>query len=321
MKIITFSDIVSLGIQPAMCFEWAVEMIAKKKEALLPPKISLKPYDGVFCNVMPSIIYQDDEKARGGVKVVTRYPERVPSLESRILLMDANSGEFLTLMDGTWITVMRTGAVAAHSLMLFAKKGFTNVGIMGLGNVVRSTLLVLAEKIEDRELHIKLLKYKGQEESLAKRFRQYRNLHFSYVDTPEEMVKGSEVVLSGATYLPRDVCEDDCFDEGVLVQPIHTLGFTNCDLFFDKVFADDTGHVCHFKNYNKFRCFSEVCDVVNGVKPGRENDVERILVYNIGISIHDISFAAHIYDMMQKSGMLSTLMDVDFKEPTAKFWV
>ena len=87
------------------------------------------------------------------------------------------------------------------------------------------------------------------------------------------------------------------------------------------MFADDTGHVCHFKNYNKFRCFSEVCDVVNGVKPGRENDVERILVYNIGISIHDISFAAHIYDMMQKSGMLSTLMDVDFKEPTAKFWV
>ena len=71
-------------------------------------------------------------------------------------------------------------------------------------------------------------------------------------------------MISGATYLPNDVCADEYFDEGVLVQPIHTLGFTNCDMFFDKVFADDLGHVHHFKNFEKFRQFAEVCDVVNG---------------------------------------------------------
>ena len=27
------------------------------------------------------------------------------------------------------------------------------------------------------------------------------------------------------------------------VIPVHTRGFQNCDLFFDKVFADDTDHV------------------------------------------------------------------------------
>lgn len=321
MKIISFKDIADLNVQPLMCFDWAEAMIRSKKEALLPPKISLKPYDGVFCNVMPCIIPGSDNTKWGGVKVVTRYPNRVPSLESRILLMNADSGEFVALMDGTWITTMRTGAVAAHSIMLLGKKDFATIGIMGLGNVSRSTLLILADKLQDREFYVKLLRYKGQEEDFAKRFASYKNLHFSFVDTAKEMVKGSDVVISGATYLPNDVCPDEYFDKGVLVQPIHTLGFTNCDLFFDKVFADDLGHVRHFKNFDKFKQFAEVCDVVNGNKPGRENDDERILAYNIGVSVHDIYFAVAIYHMMQERGILDSLNEIDMNDPTEKFWV
>lgn len=297
-------------------------MIQQKRQALLPPKISMKPRDGVFCNIMPCITnHVGNTKNMGGVKIVTRYPQRIPSLESQIMLMDAYSGEFLALMDGTWITAMRTGAVAAHSIILFAKKGFTTIGMMGLGNVSRSTLLILADVLHEQQLHIKLLKYKGAEEDFTKRFSIYGNLLFSFVDTPEEMVKDSDVVISGATYLPEDVCSNDCFGKGVLVLPIHTLGFTNCDLFFDKVFADDLGHVHHFKNFEKFKSFAEVCDVVNKEKPGRESDDERILVYNIGISLHDICFASRIYEMLDEKGVLSTLPDINMAEPKEKFWI
>jgi len=320
MRVITFDDIKALNISPALCFEWAETMIKNKKQALLPPKISIKPRDGVFCNVMPSMI-PGVTNSWGGVKVVTRYPDRVPSLESRILLMNADSGEFLAVMDGTWITAMRTGAVAAHSIELFARKDYETIGILGLGNVSRSTILILCEKINGRKIHLKLLRYKGQEESFIKRFEDHDNLSFSCVDTTEELVRGSDVVLSGATYLPNDICSDDCFEPGVLVQPIHTLGFTNCDLFFDKVFADDTGHVHHFKNYDKFRKFAEVCDVVNGLVPGRESDDERIIAYNIGVSVHDINYAAAIYKMMEERGLLEDKPDIDLKDPTDKFWV
>ena len=157
MKIITFQDIANLKISPLLCYDWVDAMIKNKRQALLPPKISMKPLDGVFCNVMPSIIPGLAGTNWGGVKIVTRYPKRVPSLESHILLMNADNGEFLALMDGTWITAMRTGAVAAHSIILFGKKNFSTMGIMGLGNVVRSTLLVLANKLPQRELNIKLL--------------------------------------------------------------------------------------------------------------------------------------------------------------------
>lgn len=317
MKIITFEDIKNLNISPAKCYEWTEQMIKNKRDALLPPKISIKPREGVFCNVMPSMIPSASMGFAGGIKVVTRYPERVPSLESQIMLLDADNGDILALMDATWITTMRTGAVAAHTINLLAKKDFSTIGLMGLGNVVRSTIIVLAAIMPEKEFNIKLLKFNDEEKSFMERFADYKNLHFTVVDTPQEMVKGSDVVVSGATYLPTDVCEDEFFDEGILVVPIHTLGFTNCDLFFDKVFADDTGHVCHFKNFDKFRSFAEVCDVVNNKVKGRENDKERILAYNIGISVHDVNFAANIYKMFTDKKTI----EVDMVQPTERFWV
>ena len=312
MKIITFRDVKNLNISPARCYEWVSETIRDKEKYILPPKISLKPRDGVFCNVMPTI-----GGSMGGVKVVTRYPEREPSLDSKLLLMNADNGEFLALMDADFITAMRTGAVAAHSIRLLAKTGYSTIGIMGLGNTARAALLVLLEVEKDKHFNVKLLRYKDQVESFIERFSDYKNVSFTIVDTPRDIVRGSDVVISAITYTDGDLCADEDFDEGVLVVPIHTRGFTNCDLFFDKVFADDEGHVCHFGNFNKFRSFAEVSDVVNGRAKGRENDRERILAYNIGLSIHDIFFASKIYDMLSDKN----LNEIDLKSPSEKFWV
>lgn len=318
MKIITFDDIKNLNINPKVCFQWVNDMIVNKNNTILPAKISMKPTEGVFCNVMPSILGNGDKYYSGGVKIVNRYPERKPSLDSKLILLDIENGDFLALMDANWITAMRTGAVAAHSIMLLAKKDFQEIGMLGLGNTARATLLVLVSMLPDREFNIKLLKHKGQEILFAERFAQYDNLHFTYVDDSDTLARKSDVIVSAATYLPNDLCSDDCFEEGVLVVPIHTLGFTNCDLFFDKIYADDYGHVHHFKNFDKFKYFAEVSDVVNGKSVGRENEKERILAYNIGVSMHDINFATHIYELIKDN---PKLINIDMNEPTEKFWL
>ena len=321
MKIINFEDVRSLNISPTLCYEWVSEMIANKAEAFLPAKTHMSMPGNIFCNVMPCLVPGLAGTTMGGVKVVTRYPERKPSLDSNILLFNADSGEFLAMMDGNWITAMRTGAVAAHSVLHLAKTNWDTVGMIGLGNVARSTLLVLAS-IVDKPMTVKLLRYKDQAENFQDRFKEQSNLTFRIVDTVEECVKGSDVVISCATFFENDIARDDWFEEGVLVVPVHTRGFTNCDLFFDKVFADDTGHVDHFKNFSKFRYYAEVSDVVNGKSVGRENNKERILAYNIGVSIHDINYAAHIYEMFSTNPeAFKCLMDAEMHDPTEKFWI
>ena len=318
MKLISFDKIVNMNIPQKNVYEWVSEMILQKDKTVLPGKISMKhkALDGVFCNVMPSFVYVGD-KLYGGVKIVTRYPQRSPSLDSQLILFDGVSGEFLALMDANWITAARTGAVAAHSIELLAKKDSKVLGMMGLGNVARASMLQIAEVFDDRQFDVKLLKFGGEEILFKQRFEKYKNLNFSFVDTAEEMVDGSDIVLSAATYLPNDVCADKYFKEGVLVLPVHTLGFTNCDLFFDKVFADDTYHVKDFKYFRNFKSFAEVSDVVNGRADGRENDRERILAYNIGLSIHDVNLAARIYESIDKT----SLTDINMNIPSDRLWV
>lgn len=321
MKIISFEDVKSLNISPALCYEWVSEMILNKGDAFLPAKTHMNMPGNVFCNVMPCLVPGPDETKMGGVKVVTRYPERKPSLDSKILLFNADSGEFLALMDGNWITAMRTGAVAAHSVLHLAKSSWNIVSMIGLGNVARSSLLVLSS-MAGKAMTVRLLRYKDQAELFVERFKDFTNLNFEIVDTVEDCIKNTDVVISCATYFENDIAMDEWFEEGVLVVPVHTRGFTNCDLFFDKVFADDTGHVDHFKNFARFRYYAEVSDLVNGKSVGRENDKERILAYNIGVSVHDINYAAHIYQMLeQNSDTFISLTDADMHDPTDKFWI
>ncbi len=312
MKIISHTDIVKLNIAPLLCYEWVDTIIRQKNALLLPPKISLKPQDGVFYNTMPSIL---PAYGYAGVKVVTRYPGRVPSLDSEILLYDLATGSALALLDGNFITTMRTGAVAAHSIKLLAKPQFTTIGLIGLGNTVRATLKVLLALYPERALTIRLLAYKDQHDCLRRDFSAYRNLSFVDYDKPDELVRGCDVIVSGATVLTEDLCSDDCFDAGCLVVPIHTRGFGNCDLFFDKVFADDTGHVKSFKYFDRFKSYAEVTDVLTGTATGRDNDAQRILAYNIGISVHDIYYAGQI------AAMVSDCQHADLQSPVEKFWI
>lgn len=314
MRLLTFDRIKEAGITPVECYQWVSDAIRHKSDGILPPKISLKPdIPGVFYNTMPSIIPWLNA---GGVKLVTRYPERDPSLDSQILLYDLQTGENLALVDGNWITAMRTGAVAVHSASLLAVDHFSVIGMIGLGNTARASLLTLVSLYPERNFTVKLKKYKDQHLLFAERFLEYANLSFEMLDTYEEVVRGSDVVFSAATVFETDICPDECFQEGILLVPIHTRGFTNCDLFFDKIYADDENHVRGFRNFGKFRSFAEVSSVVNGQAPGRESQKERILAYNIGIALHDIYFAKKIYDRIGQQ-----CPEISLNGPKGKFWI
>ena len=84
---------------------------------------------------------------------------------------------------------------------------------------------------------------------------------------------------------------------------------------FDKIFADDTSHVKGFRNFDKYQNFAEVSDVLNNRAIGRENDSERIMVYNIGIALHDIYFAGKIYNLCH-----DVSSEISLDPPTEKFW-
>ena len=319
-KVLIFQNkaIRDLNISPAQCVRWVEESFAMKYRATLPPKISIHPQGDDFFNTMPALL--PPEFGRFTMKEVHRIEGQVPALGSDLLLYDSTTGHLKALVDADWITAMRTGAVVALSFRLFAATSARNIGFMGLGNTARASALCLLDDNRDKHFTFTLLRYKDQAEDFMRRLAGYDNVTFEIVDTAQQMLDHVQVLVSCITSAQGLICDDDSkFREGLLLIPVHTRGFQNCDLFFDKVFGDDRGHIEGFRYFSQFRHFDELSRVLLGENPGRESDSERILCYNIGLGLHDAVYASKIYDMIVESG-IEVESFVQEKE-TAKAWI
>lgn len=297
MKRITNDEIMTLGISPRECVEWVRESFKMKYDAQLPTKISLHPQGSDFFNTMPCLL--PEQYKRFGVKVVSRIAGKKPSLHSDLLLYNSQTGELLTLMEADWITQMRTGAVAALAIETLQKTKASVYSFIGLGSTADATMACLQAILPtDRQYTIRLKRYKNQTEQFASKWARM-NYTFVIVDTNEQLLQNCDVLASAVTEMPDLFCADDAmYPKGVLLVPIHTRGFQNCDLFFDHVFADDKGHVEGFKYFSQFKAFNELSEVLLGRIQGRENDEQRILAYNIGLGLHDVLYASKIYERL-----------------------
>jgi ornithine cyclodeaminase len=317
VSVIQQSLIEELGVRPCDCIAWVKEGFLMKDEVQMPPKLSVLPQGDDFMTSMPCLLPERDGKKYFGVKIVNRIQGQVPVLQGTISLYDAFTGRLLAIMDGDWITAMRTGAVAALAAKTLQCEGVDTYSMIGLGNVARAVALCLIHDNQDRHITIRLMRYKDQAEQFVERFKDENNVTFEIVDDKRAFVAEADVLLSCVTVATELLFPDDnLYKKGVTVIPVHTRGFQNCDLFFDKVFGDDTGQIQRFKYFNRFRQYDEFHHVLQGKNPGRTSQEERILSYNYGIALHDILFAAKIYEMAQG---ISPVFEMEKKDQ--KNWI
>ena len=318
IAIIQQEHIASLNISPKECVKWVEEGFRMKDQAQMPPKPSVHPQGEDFMTTMPCLLPEQNGQKRFGIKVVNRIEGQEPALSSMIYLYDAKTGRLLAIMDGDWITAMRTGAVATLAARLFKKDGVDTYSMMGLGNIARATAMCLIADNQNRNIKIRLLRYKDQAEQFIERFKEATNVTFEIIEDKEEFISEADVVISCVTVATELLFPNDAlFKEGITVIPVHVRGFQNCDLFFDKVFGDDTNQIRNWKYFSKFRQYDEIHHVLLGQNPGRTSQDERILSYNYGLGLHDIVFASKIYDMVSPDKIES----FNYSRQDTKLWV
>jgi len=317
VRIIRHNDVINAGITPKQCIDWIIESFMMKYESTLPPKTSIHPQGDDFFNTMPCLL--PDRYGRFSIKEVHRIAGQEPTLGSDILLYDSKKGNLLAIIDGDWITNMRTGAVAALSARMFKVPDAVDYSFIGLGNTARATALCILEDNKDKQILFRLLRYKDQAESFIERFKDYKNLTIEVIDDIETLISSSSVIISCISSASGLLCSnDELFKPGTLLIPVHTRGFQNCDLFFDKVFGDDTGHIQGFKYFSRFKKYDELSQVLIGKNPGRESNDERIICYNIGLGLHDAVYSSHIYDMLSDDEHIPFILQ---DKETRKFWI
>lgn len=317
MRYITSEVIEKLGITPSTCVEWVKEAFLMKRECVLPPKISIHTKGTDFINTMPCLLPR--QYHRFGCKVVSRIKGLQPALKSDMMLIDSSTGDMIAILNSDWITAMRTGAVAALAINTFKNSKSKIYSFVGLGVIGRATLDCFLSTNSDEHITIRLKRYKDHAEKTALRYSSYTNITFEYADTMESLVENSDVVVSCITDAEGLLVNDvSLFKPGVLVVPVHTRGFQNCDTVFDKVFADDESHVKEFRYFNEFRKFGEIGDVLSGKISGRENDGERLLSYNIGLGLHDVFYADKIMELIDMQAIAPSLLSSSSSSPSKK---
>lgn len=83
---------------------------------------------------MPAYLAQSDAL---GMKVVSVFPQNtargLPSIHALVVVLDAETGQPLAAMDGTYLTALRTGAASGAATRLLARAGARTLAMFGAG--------------------------------------------------------------------------------------------------------------------------------------------------------------------------------------------
>jgi ornithine cyclodeaminase/alanine dehydrogenase-like protein (mu-crystallin family) len=239
----------------------------------------------------------------------------LPTHITTIFLNDAATGVPLAVMDGNWITAMRTGAVTAVGAKYLARRGAKNIGIIGSGVQARSNLETL-----NKVLKIETIKVTSRRTETRKQFAEEMGaklgLKILPVDSSDEVTKDADVVVSTAP-ASYPFIRDELAKEGVLVV---TLGsHIQTDPYLpkkvDKIVIDDLygsffpSGMGHFAEYvregivTEKDVYAQLGEIVVGKKRGRISGDERIWFSHAGMAIHDVVVGYEVYKMATKRAL------------------
>lgn len=110
--------------------------IYTSKNAIVPLRnnISLKEYNGQILYMPASTT---NEVISSGIKIVSVYPDNVlknlPSVPATMILVDSENGIVSGILDGTYLTQLRTGAVQGAGTDILANKNAEIGALIGTG--------------------------------------------------------------------------------------------------------------------------------------------------------------------------------------------
>lgn len=315
MKFLDFDKIKSLDLSAEEMFSWTEDVWKKQDKFVYATKQHIWDGDSSRYIIMPAIYPEGDV---AGVKFICRNVddfEGLPKRNSNIMIQRISEHGLYGVLDSTYLTNMRTGACAYYNAIKFARRDPQSLAIYGLGLAARAFMFFWSSLYKS-PIRVKVLRYKDQAEAFIDKYKDNPLLHFEKCNTIEELFN-SDIIVSCVSFARKEICPDYIYKEGCTVVPVHTSGFQNCDLFFDKVAIDDVGHVQGYRYFEQFKSkMIKITDAANCRIPFRENENQRIVIYNGGLAIFDLYFAMKT---LEKAG--DNCIDLPMNYPSERFWM
>ena len=276
--------------------------------AIMPPKLylSIPSGQGDF-RAMPAYI-----SGTAGVKWVSVYPNNhrrnLPTVLATIILCDSDTGYPLAIMDGTYITQIRTGAAGGIAVKYLARRDSSVIGMIGAGMQAETQLLAICEVLPKIE-EVKVFDlHKDTSLRYAERMGTELNINIRPVETIESAVEADIVVTTTPSRKP--IVKKQYIRPGTHINAIgaDAPGKQELEsglLASATVVVDNIEQASHSGEINVplseglikvEEIYGTLGEVAAGIKKGRENNEEITVFDSTGLAILDIICAKLVYE-------------------------
>jgi ornithine cyclodeaminase/alanine dehydrogenase-like protein (mu-crystallin family) len=230
-----------------------------------------------------------------GIKMVTFYPnnENLPTHMAVIALFDPKTGEPLALMDGRYITEMRTAAVSAVATDALARPDAKVLTLLGAGVQAQAHLEMLPRVRRFEEVRVW-----NHHPEKAERFAEKHGIKAMEL---EAAVRGADVVVT-ATSAREPVLKGEWLKAGAHV---NAVGASRPD--WRELDDEAMRNVVIVDSYEGAQKeagdvilsgatpFAELGEILNGTK--RIDPGKTTIFKSLGMAVEDVAAAKLVYDV------------------------
>jgi ornithine cyclodeaminase/alanine dehydrogenase len=285
--------------------------------AVLPLRSNIKPADGLSL-YMPAYLSETGALACKIVTVYKNNPEKfnLPTILGKVLLQNPETGDVLCIMDGGYLTAVRTGAASGVATKYLARKGQDQTaGIFGTGVQARTQLWAVTIARDISKAYV----YDILDEAINNFIEEMGpklNLEIVKADSPDMLLELD--ILCTATSSATPVFDGQKLKAGTHINGIgsHTPNTRELDTetVLKSKFIGDSKEACFSEAgdimipleegaLDESHFYAELGEVITGIKPGRESEDEITLFKSNGLAIQDAATAKLVYDKAVEAGI------------------
>jgi len=291
-----------------------------RRETVIEPRMHLIPDPAVpgHFNVLRGSFREPINLA--GVKVISdyvdNYKEGLPSEVGLLLLMDSRNGVPKAIIDGSHLTDMRTGAVAAIGAKYLARKNSRVLGHVGARGTAYWNVRLLDRLFNFEEIRVHSRRPESRN-AFATRLSKELGKPVKATSDWCSCVEGADIIVEASRLRePAAMLKTEWIKKGAFVVPYGTMSAVELSLtdIMSKVIVDDWGQ-CKSGQFGSLRAHveagklseatlhAEMCEIVAGRKPGRQHDEETILFWHRGLSLSDIALGHAMLEKATRVGI------------------
>ncbi len=274
------------------------------------------PHAG-YLGLMPAYLRAQEAV---GAKAVTFYPNNaakdLPTHLAVILLWDSRTGDLLAIMDGRFITEVRTAATSAAATQALARRDAGTLAILGAGVQARSHLdaMPLVRPVQQVRVWSRT---PASVQRLIAEMQPRAGVRLRACATAEEAVRGADIIVT-ATSATAPVLRGTWITDGAHINAVGAPRPDWRELDSDavrraRVFVDShAGALAEAGDLllpvaegeiTKDHIRGEIGDVLAGRIPGRTGEREVTLFKSLGMAVEDVATAHFVYTRAREKGV------------------